>query len=102
MSNKKIIIKSRGPILPGTISTATAKCGKAGCRCNSGKTEYLHGPYYRWSGIIDGKLTTKTISKEIAGKCEERIGNYRDLQKKLDEILKKAILEAPWTGAKKI
>jgi hypothetical protein len=87
--------------LPGTVSTATAKCGKLTCRCSSGKAKDLHGPYFRWSGLIDGRLTTKTISKEIANECEKRIGNYRKFQKKLHEILQKAILEAPWHKAKK-
>ena len=87
--------------MPGTVSTATAKCGKATCRCSSGKRQDLHGPYYRWSGIVDGRLTTKTISEENARECEKRIANYRKLQKKIDEILKKGIAEAPWNDAQK-
>ena len=57
----------------------------------------LHGTYYRWTGAIDGKRTTRTISKEMARECERRIENYRTLQKKIDELVEKALLEAPWT-----
>jgi len=46
--------------------------------------------------VIDGKRTTKTISKEMAAECERRIENYRSLQQKLDEILQEALAEAPW------
>jgi hypothetical protein len=46
--------------------------------------------------VINGKRTTKTISKDVAKECERRIAHYRALQKKLDQILKEAILDAPW------
>src|SRR6516162_6677073 len=29
--------------------------------------------YYRWTGWINGKATTKTISEEIARECQKRI-----------------------------
>ena len=32
MSSKKVTIVAIGPILPGNISTAYAKCGKPTCR----------------------------------------------------------------------
>ncbi len=46
--------------------------------------------------MIDGKRTTKTISKDVAKECERRIANYRAFQKKLDQILANALSEAPW------
>ena len=52
------------PILPGSISTAMSQCGKDGCGCKKKRSPRLHGTYYRWTGFIDGKRTTKTISKE--------------------------------------
>jgi hypothetical protein len=81
MSREKIIITSPGPILPGTISTAHSKCGKPTCRCRQ-DPKYLHGPYYRWIGWINGKPTTKNISEETAQECQRRIENYKELQKK--------------------
>jgi hypothetical protein len=63
-------ITSQGPILPGTISTARAKCGKPTCRCRQ-DPKFLHGPYYRWTGWINDKPTTKTVSQEIARECHQ-------------------------------
>jgi hypothetical protein len=99
MSTKKIKIIFDGPILSGTVSTAWAKCGKPNCKCKTDPKE-LHGPYYRWTGKIDGKQTTKTISKEVASECQSRIKNYRELQKKLERLLKDAIRSAPWATKK--
>jgi hypothetical protein len=100
MSSEKVTIVATGPILPGTISTAYAKCGKPTCRCHKGP-KFLHGPYYRWTGWINGKPTTKTISEEVARECQKRIENYKELQKKIDKIVVAAIDQAPWSQPRK-
>jgi hypothetical protein len=95
MSRDKITISVNGPILSGSISTAESTCGKPNCACKDDPPK-LHGTYYRWTGAIDGKRTTRTISKEVARECERRIENYRTLQKKIDDLIEQALLEAPW------
>jgi hypothetical protein len=95
MSNNKITIDADGPILRGSISVAESKCGKPNCVCKA-EPPQLHGPFYRWTGVLEGKRTTKTISKEVARECERRIKNYRRLQKKIDKLLEKALKNAPW------
>ena len=100
MSSAKITITSPGPILPGTVSTAHAKCGKPTCRCQQ-DPKYMHGPYYRWTGWINGRPTTKSISEEIARECQKRIENYRELQKKIEETVADALDQAPWTQQQK-
>jgi hypothetical protein len=100
MSSKRVNIIATGPILPGTISMAYAKCGKPTCRCHKGP-KFLHGPYYRWTGWINGKPTTKTISEEVARECQKRIENYKELQKKIDKIVVAAIDQAPWSQPRK-
>jgi hypothetical protein len=100
MSSKKITIVAAGPILSGNISTAYAKCGKPSCRCHQ-SPKYLHGPYYRWIGYINGKQTTRTISEDVARECQKRIDNYRELQKKIDEALANALDQAPWMQPQK-
>src|SRR5215471_7246289 len=97
MSSEKVIITSPGPILPGTISTAHSKCGKPTCRCRQ-DPKYLHGPYYRWIGWINGKPTTKNISEETAKECQRRIENYKELQKKIEKTVADALDQAPWTS----
>jgi len=91
----KITIVAEGPILPGSVSTARSQCGKPNCACKASPPK-LHGTYYRWTGFVEGKRTTKTISKGTAEECERRIKNYRALQSKLDRLVESALAEAPW------
>jgi hypothetical protein len=84
------------PILSGSISTAKSTCGKPTCACKRKKSPRLHGTYYRWTGFIGGKRTTKTISKEAAQDCKRRIRSFRQLQKQIDLLLTEALNDAPW------
>ena len=92
---QKITISVLGPVLPGTISTAMAKCGKKSCRCRT-DPEFLHGPYYRWTGAIDGKQTTVTLTKTEAKECSRRIEKWKLIQEKIDLIRDQALQGAPW------
>jgi hypothetical protein len=91
----QIEIKIEGPILPGSVSTVKSRCGKPRCACKSNKQK-LHGPYYQWTGIIDGKRTTRTITLEEARECKKRIARYKKLRKKINAILEKSLSCAPW------
>ncbi len=90
-------IELEWPILPGSISTARSRCGKARCACKLTPPR-LHGIYYRWTGFIEGKRTTKTVTKEVAQECIRRIRNYRRLQRDIETLLGKALANAPWTS----
>lgn len=94
MSIKKTIIFD-GPILAGSISTAKSQCGNQNCACKR-SSKNLHGIYYRWTGFINGKRTTKTISKEIADECIRRIKKYRLLEEKIKKLIDQANKNAPW------
>jgi len=96
----KTKIEIDGNILNGTVSTARSRCGKKNCACKSKKPR-LHGPYYRWTGIIEGKRTTNTITKEVAKECRKRIQNYKKIQRQLDIILRQDLEVAPWTNISK-
>ena len=95
--NKKIIISVDGPILPGSISAVRSRCNNRDCACYRKKTA-MHGPYYRWTGLIDGKRTTKNISEQVAKECIRRIKNYRKLQQLIEQKLQDAFRSAPWIG----
>jgi hypothetical protein len=97
MSRKKMTIDFDGPILPGSISLAASQCGKANCACKETPPK-LHGPYHRWTGFIDGKRTSRTLTKEEAEESEKRIRNYRAMQKKVDRLLAASLKAAPWLG----
>ena len=88
-------IRITDPILPGSISTAYATCGTPRCVGKARKPK-LHGPYYRWTGFMDGKRTTKSITKEQAKECDRRIQNYRRLQAQIDSLVTAALKSAPW------
>ena len=94
-----IVIRAQGPLLPGSLSTVNSQCGKPNCACKADPPK-LHGPYFRWTGFIAGKRTTKTISKQQAEECEWRIKNYHALQRKLDRILEDALKNAPWNTSR--
>jgi len=86
-----------GPILPGSISTSSSRCGKPNCACK-GKPPHLHGPYYRWTGFIAGVRTTRTLGRQEALECERRTRNFRKLQRQLDRLVQEALAAAPWVS----
>ena len=88
-------IKVRLPLLPGSLSTARSTCGKAHCVCKAHPPK-LHGIYYRWTGILQGKRTTVTLSVQEAKECERRIKNYKAVRKVLDKMLNHGLDHAPW------
>ncbi len=92
---KKQYIAFDGPVLPGSVSTARSQCGKPNCACKATPPR-LHGTYYRWTGIIDGKRTTKTISRQTAIECQRRIKKFRKLQCEIDRLARAALRDAPW------
>ena len=88
------------PLLPGSVSTATSTCGKAQCACKA-QPPKLHGVYYRWTGFLEDKRTTKTLTKEQAQECQRRIKNYRKLQQQIQKLTTQALAKAPWKVARK-
>ena len=62
---KIIQIEVKLPLMPGSISTARSTCGKPQCACHQDPGK-RHGVYYRWTGVLAGKRTTKTVSREEA------------------------------------
>jgi len=92
---KLLTITLKLPLLPGSLSTARSTCGKPQCPCHNDPAR-RHGLYYRWTGIINGKRTTRTISRQQAQECRARIKNYRLLQKAIVRLIRRALEEAPW------
>jgi len=95
-----MLLKVSLPLLPGSISTAASTCGKPNCACKA-RPPKLHGIYYRWTGFLEGKRTTKTVSRAQARECERRIKNYRKLERQIAQILAQALAQAPWTVTKR-
>jgi hypothetical protein len=98
VQQKKLILYITLPLLPGSLSTARSTCGKPHCACKA-KPPKLHGPYYRWTGFLQGKRTTKTLSPAEARECQKRIRNCRALEKQIRRLLRQALQQAPWRKA---
>jgi hypothetical protein len=94
-ASKTLTLQITLPLLPGSLSTARSTCGKPNCACKA-KPPKLHGPYYRWTGFLEGKRTTKTITPQEARECKQRIAHYRALEKQISQLVRQALKEAPW------
>lgn len=94
-NEKTITLKIVRPLLHGSISTATSTCGKRNCACKA-KPPKLHGVYYRWTGLLEGRYTTRTLTKGEAQECQRRINNYRRLQRQIEKLLERELTKAPW------
>ena len=92
---KSITLHITLPLLPGCLSTARSTCGKPNCACKA-KPPKLHGPYYRWTGFLAGKRTTKTLTPQEARECRKRIAHYRALEKQIRQLVRQALKDAPW------
>lgn len=94
-TQKSLTLRISLPLLPGSLSTARSTCGKPNCACKA-KPPKLHGPYYRWTGFLEGKRTTKTLTPQQARECRRRIANYRTLEKQIQQLVRQAFKTAPW------
>lgn len=92
---KTLWLRLDWPLLPGCISTVRSRCGRPRCVCKA-KPPKLHGPYHRWTGLIDGKPTTITLSAAEARECNRRIRRFRRLQERLHRLIGRAMRHAPW------
>lgn len=97
---KKILLELEWPAMQGAVSQTSGKCGKKNCRCKR-EVNYLHGPYYRWTGKINGKQTSVTLTKEEAIECRKRIKRWRTFEKKIAAMAKKGLRMAPWESSRK-
>ena len=95
ISLKKVVLEAKLPLLSGSLSTARSTCGKAQCACHQ-DADKRHGVYYRWTGMLEGKRTTKTLSKEEAIECQASIKNCRELQKQISDLIRQSMKTAPW------
>ena len=75
-----------GLVIPGTIRETYLLCGKAGCVC-AATSSARHGPYYLWNRKVNGKLTSKSISKDQLSLYEEWFDNRRLLEEWVQEML---------------
>ena len=90
-----------GLIIPGTIRETYLLCGKQGCACASSDAA-RHGPYYLWNRKVNGKLTSKSISKGELPLYEQWLDNRRLLEALVQEMLEIGSKLALVTPQKKV
>lgn len=94
MKDDKVSLCVNGPILHGTVYKSLVKCGTKTCGC--AKDQKKRHPAYQWSGNIDGRNTSRSLTKEMYIECKKRTENYRKLKELLNKEIGKAIQNAPW------
>lgn len=96
---KKISLELNWPAMPGSVSETSGKCGNKSCRCQKNPS-YIHGPYYRWTGKLNGRNTSVILTKEEAEECKKRVKRWRRLEQKVAILAQKGISRAPWEERK--
>lgn len=94
MADQTIKITVDGPILSGTAFVSWVKCGKKNCRC--AVEQGAKHKVYQWSGNIDGKNTSRALTKEMYLDCKKRIVNYKKFKRQFSSQVNKALKAAPW------
>lgn len=82
----KIKISNFDLAVPGRLREIYSKCGKEYCACRTDKNA-RHGPYILWDRKVNGKLTSKMVSKKMANQIKKWIENRNNLEKMVQEIL---------------
>ena len=86
MKELKLKIVDFDLAIPGTIRTIYSKCGKKNCACQTDK-KARHGPYCLWDRKVNGKLSSKMVTKKMASQIKAWIENRKMLEKSVNEIL---------------
>jgi hypothetical protein len=66
----------------GTLHSRTRPCGKANCRCATGKDAW-HGPYHEWSRRKEGRLVHSVLSPDQTALIRRGIANRRQIDRLL-------------------
>ncbi len=74
-----------GFALPGSLSIAGTRCGKAGCRCQADPPR-LHGPYALWTRKVDGKTVTRKLTDAELAAYRPLFDNAKKLRALLAEL----------------
>lgn len=69
-----------GFISSGSLIQRWMPCGRPGCRCQADPPQ-LHGPYWQWTGKVDGRTRTLRIDEHRATLYREWIARRRRLDR---------------------
>jgi hypothetical protein len=80
-------ISELGDFQPGSITSATRRCGKPGCHCAK-PNDPGHGPHYQLTQKIGGKTATQNLaSPAFVRKAEKEVAEFRRFRSLTDELV---------------
>lgn len=80
-------ISELGDFQPGSITSATRRCGKPGCHCAK-PNDPGHGPHLQLTQKVNGKTETQNLPSSAAvRKAETEITQYRKFRTLTDELV---------------
>src|ERR1700730_6987394 len=76
-----------GDFQPGSITSATRRCGKPGCHCAK-PNDPGHGPHFQLTQKVGGKTVTQNLPSTAAvRKAESEISEFRKFQTLTGELV---------------
>src|SRR5258708_25816482 len=80
-------ISGLGDFQPGSITSATRRCGNPGCHCAK-PNDIGHGPHFQLTQKVDGKTVTQNLPSPAAvHKAESEIAEFRKFQTLTGELV---------------
>lgn len=80
-------ISELGDFQPGSITSATRRCGNPGCHCAK-PHDLGHGPHFQLTQKVDGKTVTQNLPSPAAvRKAEMEIAEFRKFQTLTGELV---------------
>jgi hypothetical protein len=80
-------VSQLGDFQPGSITSATRRCGKPTCHCAK-PNDPGHGPHFQLTRKIDGKTVTQNLpSLAAVRKAESEIAEFRKFQTLTGELV---------------
>jgi hypothetical protein len=78
------------PLCSGTLHERYTTCGKKNCRCQDEEEPKLHGPYFIWIRVINGKQVMRTLRPgPDLERVKEGIENYHRFQALFGDLLRR-------------
>jgi len=80
-------ISELGDFQPGSITSATRRCGNPGCHCAK-PNDLGHGPHFQLTQKVDGKTVTQNLPSPAAvRKAESEVAEFRKFQSLTGELV---------------
>lgn len=74
-----------GYMLKGNLAQRLTRCGNPRCPCHA-QPPRLHGPYWQWNTVVDGKRVTHLIGVDQLASYQQWIANRKQAEKLLDQM----------------